>query len=763
MREFRTAMPAKWITIEDTPELGRVDTVWFRRVFSCEAGEELEIRISACSRYKLYVNGTFAAYGPCKGGEGYQYFDCWNLAEFLVSGRNELLVEVVSFPDVVNPMEQVGGPDWSVNLLRCAALAVVGTSAAGEELTTGLSDWQCHRCAAMTPVRNRTAFWLGYMERVDLAGSVQVSQAASLEWRGAKACASVNPGAYGELSRLPAYERPIPPLELGERKTLSKPAQGTEIWENGRVTIAPRQRVDIELDAGAEETAFVFLRGHGGRGASVRIRYAEAYFEPDGKHKDNRLPGDGRALQGYADEIFPAGGEFEYAPFWFRTFRFVRLEIETGQEELTLFAPQYSATHYPLRPVSQVRRDASGWIAPLWDVSLRTLRCCMHETFEDCPYYEQMQYTMDTRLQMLFAYRVAADTGLARRTLFDFHASQLPSGILQSRCPSNSKQVIPAFALHWIFMLRDFYEQTGDAAQLRRYFGTMDSVLGYFRDHRGAHGLVENLGYWEFMDWVAQWERGAPQTDGLPEGSHNFLYAYALGVAAEIARILGFAGVASEYEAEKAEILRLAHEAFFDAARGLYRYHPAKAEFCQHTQVWAVLAGVRDAAFRRQLMETVDADDSLLPCSFPMQYYLFRAYEATGLYARTERLWALWKRVLEQNLTTVPENPTDTRSDCHAWGALLLYEYPARMLGVRPAAPGWKEILVKPAALFLGQAEGRACVPDGYIDVKWARREDTFRLECELQTDSAVRLELPDGSSAQEQGRGKRVAAECRL
>ena len=35
------------------------------------------------------------------------------------------------------------------------------------------------------------------------------------------------------------------------------------------------------------------------------------------------------------------------------------------------------------------------------------------------------------------------------------------------------------------------------------------------------------------MDWVAQWERGAPQTDGLPEGSHNFLYAYALGVAAD--------------------------------------------------------------------------------------------------------------------------------------------------------------------------------------------------------------------------------------
>ena len=256
--------------------------------------------------------------------------------------------------------------------------------------------------------------------------------------------------------------------------------------------------------------------------------------------------------------------------------------------------------------------------------------------------------------------------------------------------------------------------------------------------------------------------RRAPN-DGLPEGSHNFLYAYALGVAAEIARILGFAGVASEYEAEKAEILRLAHEAFFDAARGLYRYHPAKAEFCQHTQVWAVLAGVRDAAFRRQLMETVDADDSLLPCSFPMQYYLFRAYRRRD-YTRARSACgrcgsACWNR------TSLPCRKTRPIPAAIATrGArCCCMSIPRGCWACGPPRRGGRKFWSRPAALFLGQAEGRACVPDGYIDVKWALREDTFRLECELQTDSAVRLELPDGSSAQEQGRGKRVAAECRL
>ena len=761
MREFRNSIPAKWITVAENLDGGRIDTVWFRHLFSCEAGESLKIWISACSRYKLYVNGKFVAYGPCKGGDGYQYFDPWDLSEYLISGTNELLAEVVSFPDVADPWEQIGGPDWSVSLFRGAALAVVGAMASGESISTGTAEWTCYRCTAMTPERNRIAHWLGYAEQVDLKQSLRVSEIQSLNWQKAKECAAIQPGAWGELSRFPAYERPIPPLEMGERMVLDKMAQGSPAFSHGNATIAPHQHVEIALDAGEERTAFLYLRGNGGDGATIRIRYAEAYYEDGGERKENRLPGNGRVIKGFADTIFPDGRDFVYSPYWFRTFRFLTLEIETGAQALTLFPPEYSVTRYPLRQISKVYADASGWIAPLWDVSLRTLRCCMHETFEDCPYYEQMQYTMDTRLQMLYAYRVGADTQMAQRTLFDFHASQLPSGILQSRCPSGSKQVIPAFALHWIFMLWDYYLQTGDATQIRRYFGTMDGVLHYFRMHRGEGGLVENPGYWEFIDWVPEWERGVPESDGRPEGSHNFLYAYALGVAANLCRAMGFVDVAGSYEAEKAEILALADEEFYDAARGLYRYNLNREDFCQHTQVWAVLAGVRDAGFRRKLMETVDADNTLLPCSFPMQYYLFRAYEETGMYDRTERLWALWKKILEQNLTTVPETPLDARSDCHAWGALLLHEYPAKMLGVQPAEPGWRQILVQPKALFLGQADGRACVPDGYVDVQWTSRDGVFRIECELQTDCPVRLELPDGRSLREQGRGKRICGEC--
>jgi ribosomal protein S18 acetylase RimI-like enzyme len=54
----------------------------------------------------------------------------------------------------------------------------------------------------------------------------------------------------------------------------------------------------------------------------------------------------------------------------------------------------------------------------MWEISRNTVLCCMHEMYVDCPYYEQLQYMFDARLEILFTYAVSGDTRLAAQALY---------------------------------------------------------------------------------------------------------------------------------------------------------------------------------------------------------------------------------------------------------------------------------------------------------------------------------------------------------
>ena len=71
---------------------------------------------------------------------------------------------------------------------------------------------------------------------------------------------------------------------------------------------------------------------------------------------------------------------------------------------------EHVETGYPLEVKSEIHSE-EHWVGRLWDISIRTLKRCMHETYEDCPYYEQLQYLLDTRLQALFTYAVRGIQG----------------------------------------------------------------------------------------------------------------------------------------------------------------------------------------------------------------------------------------------------------------------------------------------------------------------------------------------------------------
>ena len=80
--------------------------------------------------------------------------------------------------------------------------------------------------------------------------------------------------------------------------------------------------------------------------------------------------------------------------------------------------------------------------------------------------------------------------------------------------------------------------------------------------------------------------------------------------------------------------------------------------------------------------------------------------------------------MVKNHMTTCAEDPVRSRSDCHAWGALALYELPVVVLGVRPKKPGFTEYEIRPHAGRLKWARGEAATREGMIGVSWEKNAD---------------------------------------
>lgn len=86
----------------------------------------------------------------------------------------------------------------------------------------------------------------------------------------------------------------------------------------------------------------------------------------------------------------------------------------------------------------------------------------------------------------------------------------------------------------------------------------------------------------------------------------------------------------------------------------------------------------------------------------------------------------------KDNLTTCVEDGVNGRSDCHAWGSLILFELPAVVLGVHPAAPGYEKIAVEPNPGYLEWAKGEVITKKGMVKVSWKKTESGVDVAYEL-------------------------------
>ncbi len=726
VEERHAPWSAKWIADAEAPPKA-AGVFHFRRIFSLRAAPaHFIVHVSADNRYRLFVNGTSVSVGPARSDLMHWHYETIDLAPWLKPGRNLIAAEVWNWGEYA-PYFQIS---------HRTAFLLHGASTTEAAIDTG-PGWKAYwdKAYSFDPVTGPDAggfYAASPQETVDAnryPWGWERPDYDDARWQPAQQLGNASPrgsSSYGNAPDWQLVPRTIPqPEETPVRFAALRRAEVVKadarfLKGEGDFVIPAHSRAALLLDQGHLTMGYPVIETNGGKGTTVELTYAESLFDAHG-NKGNRDVVAEKTIRGLHDHLILDGGMRRFQPLWLRTWRYLQLDVQTGAEPLRLHDVHGTYTAYPFEQHAAFASD-QGWIAGVWDIDWRVFRLSAFESFWDTPYYEQLQYVGDGRIEALLSLYQTGDDRLMRNAIEQFDQSRTPEGLTAMAYPSHAPGYIPPFSLWWVAMLHDYWMLRDDPAFVRSFLPGMRSVLAWYEQHVDASNMLGPMPWWNFLDWNRSFDRGtAPGSEDGHSAALTLQYSYVLRQAAEIEQALGEPGLAAHDRALSERLNMATRAQAWSAAKGLFADTPGGTQYSQHTNTLAVLAGAVPDADRQPLMRRVLADPSLLQATYYFRFYVDEAIEQAGLADLYLDRLGLWQGMIRDGLTTTPENPEPTRSDSHAWSAHPNYHLLTTVLGIRPGAPGFRSVTIAPALGALRRASGHMPHPAGTIEVRLER------------------------------------------
>ena len=726
----------------------------YRLDFTCSEGGESTLLVTADQRYILWLDGLELGRGPERGD--LRHWFCNSHPVRLEAGGHRLVAFVWSVP-----ADQGIAPRAQLSVAHGFYLTAGITLR--EQITTGLVQWETAEVPGVkmvTGLLHGASSLAGCLFQFDGATWPQQLQAGEgLAWscavKGEKARDTVSNASWGScdgrMLSIPSIPGQISrPIAAGNIRHLDEPvSEDTEslrvacdncltnempawqAWLDGQkpLHLPPGTRRRAIIDIGTYACAYSRTAMTGGVGGFLRIGWAESLYEKfayDGI-KGNRNEIEGKLFVGRWDRLDLTGhGEQILSPLWWNAGRYLEILVDSGKEGLVLNSFLLQETRYPLE-----REDSSDVPLADWNklhhIMWRTLQMCAHETYMDCPYYEQLQYAGDTRLQMLVTYVSSRDARLPAKTLKMFSSSLGSEGLTASAYPSSGRQIIPQFSLFWVAMLHDHLFWRGDKALIRSLLPNARRVMDTFINLVADDGSLAWPPGWNWVDWSGAWRGKITTADGgHPKlefselsGINALQFVYVSGLIAGVEEIAGNPVFAAHYREVRLKVMQAARRLYWDGSKGLFADKPSKQTFSEHAQCYAVLTGLLTDSEKNRIASSLGRDKTLAPATVYFCHYLFEAFNVLGCAERILEGLGLWRDLASKGFCTTIERPDPSRSDCHAWGAHPIYHLYASLLGIRPSAPGLQRVIVRPQLGGLPRLAGRIPHPGGWLEAQF--------------------------------------------
>ena len=618
---------AKWIWADKPLESDEYILFFDRFHFD---GKNAVLRLCSETNYLLKINGKVAGYGQFPGFPFEKYYDEIDVTDYCVKGEN--LLEITVWYEGYNTFTHIEDGAGLIFELQADGNPVLTS---GDTTLCGVDgNYEQH-------VRRIVTVQVGYTSNMVKDGGIKplpvktFSRDCKMKPRPVKKLVEGDP-VYGKL------------LPIDDKR----------IYDLGRETAG---YAFIEIDCEADCTVTLaygeqLLTGEVSRIIPGGYKNVGRDFSMDFKCKKGKniftnyfLRLAGRYLQVFADK-------------------------QVKVENVGLIPVYY--------PLTERMVALTGMDKQIYDVAVRTLRLCMHEHYEDCPWREQALYSLDSRNQMLCGYYAFHESEFQRENLVLLSKGKRADGLLELTCPAVDTPSIPFFSLIFAVAVYEYVTNTGDESLIGEVWDTLSGIMQVFAERIQENGLIKNFPapYWNFYEWTTGSDGNGEYLDKPHVERFDlilncaFVYAYQ-----RFKSLCERKGIQANVDIEKMK--DAIKKSFYDQTKNRYFLSDVDKEmYSQLGNAFAVLIGLGND----ELITALKEDAALIPATLSMLGFVYDALlgndESNGNWIISD-IRKKYGYMLSQGATSFWETLEGvtvedcSNSLCHGWSAIPVYYY----------------------------------------------------------------------------------------
>jgi alpha-L-rhamnosidase len=688
---------AHWIWLDG--DASATAGMFRKEITLAEAPQNVRAWLTADMKYRLYVNGRLVSRGPVDIGRDYQggnthrwFYDCRDLTTFFTKGTNVITAEVFR-----------QSPIW----------ATVSRGQPGflfeAEITGG--------DGGKTSVKSDTT-WHSLAARQFPDGTTFDAGKEPAGWR----LAGFDDSAWPASREVKDVWETLVPSEIPTLMEARYPVARIEgLPTNKMFTNDGSFKVVFDRVLSAYPT----LQVSGGKGAELTIK----------ANNQTKVILNGREL-------------FYEFPFMTEIAPSFTVDLKHVTEPVEIVDVGANFTSQPLEYQGAFECSDTN-LTQIWQVSRWAVQICLQTHHLDSPnHQEPISDPGDYLIESMVNHYAFAQSWLARQDIRKF------AWLLKDEHYHNFHT---SYAIAWLQMLMDYYDYTGDKSLVVEMSPYVHELIDTYSSWRGTNGIISEAPNYMFMDWVTigGFECHHPPAV-IGQGYLTAFYYHGLELASQVAKLTGDTARVRKYSELRGEIAEAFNRELWAADKGLYRdgkpfqtsvkagkWLPADQDietFSPHVNILAVLFDLAPKAEQPAIMEKVLAEKPLNTQPWFMHWAFAAIYHA-GLFDQygTPQL-RRWQIVPE----TESFREMWTSGDLsHGWCSTPLVQMSARVLGVTPAAPGFKTISIRPELCDLKWAKGRVPTPHGNVDVSWVLDGNQFSLDVTVPEGTEAEVTLP--------------------